>query len=138
MVCFVLFLIDLRSPNDMFSIDQVEKVSRKAKVEALRQEEEEETEPERETPATMNKHEDVDMSDGTEVKHKPKPKKKKEKKVVPVGRNGLKKRRIMKSRTRIDEKGYMGVSHLLLSLFAMEEMLTLGSPNNSHRGLFIV
>ncbi|OCH86133.1 hypothetical protein OBBRIDRAFT_259489 [Obba rivulosa] len=35
------------------------------------------------------------------------PKKRKEKKVVPVGRNGLKKKRVMKTRTKIDEKGYM-------------------------------
>ncbi|OCH94050.1 hypothetical protein OBBRIDRAFT_789574 [Obba rivulosa] len=34
-------------------------------------------------------------------------KKRKEKKVVPVGRNGLKKKRVMKTRTKIDEKGYM-------------------------------
>ena len=37
-----------------------------------------------------------------------KPRKKREKKVVPVGKNGLKKKRIMKSRTRTDDKGYMG------------------------------
>ncbi|KAI0650679.1 DNA polymerase subunit Cdc27 [Trametes meyenii] len=38
---------------------------------------------------------------------KPKPRKRKEKKVVPVGRNGLKKRRVMKSRMSVDAKGYM-------------------------------
>lgn len=41
---------------------------------------------------------------------KPKPRKKKEKKVVPVGRNGFKKRRVVKSRQTFDEKGYMGES----------------------------
>ncbi|KAF9454256.1 hypothetical protein P691DRAFT_770695 [Macrolepiota fuliginosa MF-IS2] len=88
--------------------DQVEKVSRKARVEALRQEEEEETESEREppAPAIINRDGDVDMSDA-EVKLKPKPRKRKEKKTVPVGQNGLKKRRVMKSRMRTDEKGYM-------------------------------
>ncbi|KAG2141137.1 DNA polymerase subunit Cdc27-domain-containing protein [Suillus bovinus] len=38
---------------------------------------------------------------------KPQPKKRKTKKVVPVGRNGLKKRRVLKSRTTTDAKGYM-------------------------------
>lgn len=100
------------------SVDQVEKVSRKTKIEPPRreeEEEEEEAEPERKAPVTLNtsKDEDVDMSDDTEVKPKPKPRKKKEKKAVPVGRNGLKKRRVMKSRMRVDEKGYMGMSNLL-------------------------
>ena len=39
---------------------------------------------------------------------KPKPRKRKEKKVIPVGRNGLKKKRVMKSRMTMDAKGYMG------------------------------
>ena len=43
-----------------------------------------------------------------EEKPKPKPRKKKEKKVIPVGRNGLKKKRVMKSRMTVDAKGYMG------------------------------
>lgn len=38
---------------------------------------------------------------------KPQAKKRKSKKVIPVGRNGLKKRRILKSRTTTDAKGYM-------------------------------
>lgn len=38
---------------------------------------------------------------------KPQAKKRKSKKVVPVGRNGLKKRRVLKSRTATDAKGYM-------------------------------
>ncbi len=41
---------------------------------------------------------------------KPKPRKKKEKKIIPVGRNGLKKKRVMKTRTTVDAKGYMGTS----------------------------
>ncbi|KAF8166553.1 DNA polymerase subunit Cdc27, partial [Mycena galopus ATCC 62051] len=47
---------------------------------------------------------DVDMADKDT---KPAPVKRKPKKVVPVGKNGLKKKRIVKSRSRIDEKGYM-------------------------------
>ena len=38
--------------------------------------------------------------------------KKKSKKEVPVGRNGLKKRRVVKSRMTTDDKGYFGTSHL--------------------------
>ena len=38
-----------------------------------------------------------------------KPKRKKQvKKVIPVGKNGLKKKRVVKSRMTTDEKGYMG------------------------------
>jgi len=47
-----------------------------------------------------------------EVKPK-KPRKKVEKKVVPVGRNGLKKKRIVKSRMSLDGKGYMGADQCL-------------------------
>lgn len=47
---------------------------------------------------------------------KAKPRKKKEKKVIPLGRNGLKKKRIVKSRSKLDDKGYMGTqSHYFLS-----------------------
>lgn len=42
-----------------------------------------------------------------EVKRR-KPRKKTEKKAVPVGRNGLKKKRVVKSRMSTDAKGYMG------------------------------
>jgi DNA polymerase delta subunit 3 len=49
---------------------------------------------------------DTHMSDGDS---KPAPVKRKPKKVVPVGKNGLKKKRIVKSKMRIDEKGYMGM-----------------------------
>lgn len=44
-----------------------------------------------------------------------KSRKKKEKKVIPVGSNGLKKKRVMKSRMKIDDKGYMGA----VSLFSL-------------------
>ena len=35
----------------------------------------------------------------------------KPRKVVPVGKNGLKKRRIIKSRTTMDDKGFVGSSY---------------------------
>ncbi|KAJ7233010.1 DNA polymerase subunit Cdc27 [Mycena rebaudengoi] len=62
-------------------------------------------EPETEREEESVEDVDVDMSDGDS---KPKPVvKRKPKKVVPVGRNGLKKKRVVKSKTRVDEKGYM-------------------------------
>jgi DNA polymerase delta subunit 3 len=62
------------------------------------------------SPASLphDEDEDVDMAAADEEpKIKPQPRKKKPKKVIPVGRNGLKKRRVEKSRTSFDEKGYM-------------------------------
>lgn len=59
---------------------------------------------------------DVDMAEVDEddalEDDVPKPiktKKKREKKTVPVGRNGLPKRRIEKTRTLTDDKGFMGM-----------------------------
>ncbi|KAJ7223127.1 DNA polymerase subunit Cdc27 [Mycena pura] len=49
---------------------------------------------------------DVEMSDGNS-KPAPAKAKRKPKKVVPVGQNGLKKKRIVKSRFSTDDKGYM-------------------------------
>lgn len=52
--------------------------------------------------------EDLMMDDESDVPAE-KPKRKKQvKKVIPVGRNGLKKKRVVKSRMTTDEKGYMG------------------------------
>lgn len=52
--------------------------------------------------------EDTEMVDDIDpVPIKTKPRKKKEKKIIPVGHNGLKKRRLVKSRTTTDDKGYM-------------------------------
>lgn len=42
---------------------------------------------------------------------KPKKPTKKVKKIAPVGGNGLKKKRVVKSRMTLDTKGYMGVLH---------------------------
>ncbi|KAM6497077.1 DNA polymerase subunit Cdc27 [Amanita muscaria] len=61
-----------------------------------------------ETPVASDIDEDVEMDDEEQPKPKPKQsKQRKPRKVVPVGRNGLKKNRIVKSRTKMDEKGYM-------------------------------
>nr|GAT46742.1 DNA polymerase subunit Cdc27 [Mycena chlorophos] len=51
--------------------------------------------------------EDVEMSDVEEKVTKPAPKPRKPKKVVPVGKNGLKKRRVVKSKQSLDAKGYI-------------------------------
>ncbi|KAG1718401.1 DNA polymerase subunit Cdc27-domain-containing protein [Suillus lakei] len=48
-----------------------------------------------------------DEVDQTDEDLKPQVKKRKTKKVAPIGRNGFKKRRVLKSRTTTDAKGYM-------------------------------
>ncbi|GLB41826.1 putative DNA polymerase subunit Cdc27 [Lyophyllum shimeji] len=84
--------------------DQVVRVTRETPAPARREEKEEEEEEGGEDNANVV-DEDVDMLDDSAPR--PKPKKRKEKKVVPRGRNGLKKKRVVKSRSKIDEKGYM-------------------------------
>ncbi|PCH41236.1 hypothetical protein WOLCODRAFT_162919 [Wolfiporia cocos MD-104 SS10] len=63
------------------------------------------TPPETEDAQSSPQTEIVEDSEPERIKAKSR--KKKEKKVVPVGKNGLKKKRIMKSRTKVDDKGYM-------------------------------
>lgn len=62
---------------------------------------------------------DVEMGEDREPEPVPEPEpvqapirkqKRKPKKEVPVGRNGLKKKRVVKSRMTTDEKGYFGAS----------------------------
>ncbi|KAF5387351.1 hypothetical protein D9757_005793 [Collybiopsis confluens] len=74
--------------------DQVEVVSNRASQSAFRKKPPEPSEAEAE---------DVQMD---ETKPQPKPKRK-AKKVIPTGRNGLKKKRVMRKREFFDEKGYM-------------------------------
>ncbi|KAF8637672.1 hypothetical protein AX17_002738 [Amanita inopinata Kibby_2008] len=50
---------------------------------------------------------DVAETGDVEVAPKSKPKQRKPRRTVPVGSNGLKKKRVIKSRTTVDEKGYM-------------------------------
>ncbi|KAJ3559182.1 hypothetical protein NM688_g496 [Phlebia brevispora] len=69
-----------------------------------------EPEDEFEPEPPMTPAEDVLMIDDSDDEPvKPKPRKRKEKKVWPVGRNGFRKRRVMKSRMTVDDKGYMGM-----------------------------
>ena len=100
----------------------------RAEVEALKEEEEEEEEEEKESVAYED--EDVHMSDQADIAPK-QARKKKVKKVIPVGRNGLKKKRIVKSRMKMDEKGYMG-------LCLAHPCAYSSNPPRSHRGLFRV
>ncbi|KAJ7095469.1 DNA polymerase subunit Cdc27 [Mycena crocata] len=60
-------------------------------------------------PVQEDEDEPMEVADAhmSDVDAKPAPVKRKPKKVWPVGRNGLKKKRIVKSKTRIDDKGYM-------------------------------
>jgi DNA polymerase delta subunit 3 len=58
---------------------------------------------------TQNEDVDGDVEMEDEEVPKPKPRQRKPKKTVPVGRNGLKKKRVIRSRTAADEKGYMGI-----------------------------
>ena len=51
---------------------------------------------------------DVDMADGTTPEPEPKKtRKKREKKATPVGRNGLKKKKVTKTKKTMDDNGYM-------------------------------
>ncbi|KAG5724875.1 putative amino acid permease, partial [Termitomyces sp. T112] len=79
------------------------KVDKEQSDEEEEEEEEEEGEEEEKKPAAVD--EDVEMDNV--IVPKAKPKKRAPKKVIPVGKNGLKKRRVVKSRSRVDEKGYM-------------------------------
>ncbi|EED78739.1 predicted protein [Postia placenta Mad-698-R] len=87
-----------KSLRAMMDIDDSE-VIKASRTSPESQQEIEEPEPKADDP------EIVDDSETERVKAKPR--KRKEKKIVPVGQNGLKKKRIMKTRMRTDEKGYM-------------------------------
>lgn len=90
-------------------VEQVDCVSKVNKVYPQREEseesEEEGNEPEKEATVPPATSED-DESDCAPVV----PKRRKPRKVVPVGRNGLKKRRVIKSQTTTDAKGYIRTS----------------------------
>jgi DNA polymerase delta subunit 3 len=57
----------------------------------------------------------MDVDDDDEPDPAPKPiRKRREKKVVPMGQNGLAKRRVVKTRTTTDAKGFMGTLRCVL------------------------
>ncbi|KAG6812774.1 hypothetical protein H0H92_000544 [Tricholoma furcatifolium] len=84
--------------------DEVTRVTREKRVPVEAEGREEKTDEEMEEKPIVGDDEDIEMEDAVP---KAKPKKRAPKKVVPVGRNGLKKKRVVKSRTKIDDKGYM-------------------------------
>lgn len=63
-------------------------------------------------PEADEEEEEAKEEDSDDMISKPQPKKRKPKKVWPAGRNGIKKKRIVKAEMKIDEKGYMGVLRL--------------------------
>ena len=102
MVC--AFSLKKNSVNSICEEDVV----RVTKSEAIARREEDESEDEEEekhkTEGDAIKSEDVEMAETSKPKTT---RKKKEKKVIPVGKNGLKKRKVMKTRKEI-KNGYMG------------------------------
>lgn len=91
------------------SLDQVEKVSRVPSTNASSNELDDEDDLDA-SPGVQD--EDVSMEEDAPVKEKPKPKAKKPKAVVPVGSNGLKKRKVTKTRRTKNANGYMGMHHV--------------------------
>ncbi|KAI0303654.1 hypothetical protein B0F90DRAFT_1308269 [Multifurca ochricompacta] len=91
---------DLRAMMDIDD-DQVTKVSRAAST----------SEPGTSPPATDMEVEDREPEPETAPVPTTRKPPRKPKKVIPVGRNGLKKRRVVRSRMTTDEKGYLGALH---------------------------
>jgi DNA polymerase delta subunit 3 len=54
------------------------------------------------------KNDESDLHTSKATIAKPKARKRKEKKEVPLGSNGVRKKRVIKSRMTTDAKGYMG------------------------------
>ncbi|PSS37351.1 hypothetical protein PHLCEN_2v828 [Hermanssonia centrifuga] len=102
--------VEIESDNEkslraMMDIDD-EQVIKASRSRIVRAAETSETEPDDE-PQTETQTEDADMMDDSDPAPKPQPRKRKQKKAIPVGKNGLKKKRIVSSRNKLDEKGYM-------------------------------
>lgn len=97
-----------KRPNPLLSVDDDEEEEsgaasfsrRKIKAEVV----------EEDLPMDVDEPEEKD----DEVVVQAKPKRKREKKVVPVGRNGIKKRKVTKSRTFKDEQGYLRKLSLII------------------------
>jgi hypothetical protein len=74
--------------------------------------------------STIDHLDAMDMDDDMDDIPKPK-RKKKEKKVVPVGENGLPKRRIVKTRTTMDAKGFMGMTSFAHTIVRLTSAMQL-------------
>ena len=93
MVCITLYHY---SCSYYFSIDHVEKVIHETSTNVSTANDDDEKE----------QMDDVDMADGTTSEPK-KTWKKQEKKTIPVGKNGLKKKKVTKTKKTMDDNGYM-------------------------------
>ena len=89
-----------------FSADQVEKVIHETSTNASTPDDDE-----------KEQMDDVDMADGTTAEPK-KARKKREKKTITVGRNGLKKKKVMKTKKTMDDNGYMR-KYLILTMSSL-------------------
>ena len=76
-------------------------------IKASRPDSDADTELDEEAPPETQTEDVVEDSEPERAKQRPR-KKRQQKRPVPLGRNGLKKRRVMRTRTKMDEKGYMG------------------------------
>lgn len=110
------FYIPCVPSNQLWSLtlDQVIRVSRTSASTPVPPTEEETSDSEVIGSPAASSHEDVDMSSDIEVK--PKARKRKVKKVVPIGKNGLPKTRVEKSRKKM-ENGYMGEYYNLFFVY---------------------
>lgn len=99
-----------------FFSDQVERVSRAPSTQ-ISSNELDGNDDDGEDASSGIQDEDVSMEE--EVPAKPKPKPRKPKNVIPVGRNGLKKRKVTKTRRTMDASGYMR-AFLFESCFAKQ------------------
>jgi DNA polymerase delta subunit 3 len=102
MVC--AFSLNKNSLNSIHTDDVVRVTRSEAITRRDEDEEEEEGEEKHKTEGDAIKLEDVEMAETSKPKTT---RKKKEKKVIPMGKNGLKKRKVMKTRKEIKD-GYMG------------------------------
>ena len=94
MVC--VFTIYHYSRSKYISTDQVEKVIHETSTNVSTANDDDE----------MEQMDDVEMADGTTSEPK-KARKKREKKIIPIGRNGLRKKKVMKTKKTMDDHGYM-------------------------------
>jgi len=104
-------------PN--LTLDEVERVTTAVPTKPLHKSKSKskvvESSDEEEPPEPGGVEEDSMYVDDEPAEVKPKKTKKKaEKKVVHVGKNGLKKKRVVKSKMSLDAKGYMGTISLII------------------------
>lgn len=93
--------------NIALALDEVEKVSRVPSTNASSNERDEFEDEVDGDESMHDQDEDVHMSDDRSTKAKV-TRKRKPKVVIPVGRNGLKKRKVTKTRRTKDSNGYIG------------------------------